>query len=42
MNPNKLLKATSRICELIEKAPKQNPLRIFLLDSLTIYMTVDG
>jgi hypothetical protein len=42
MDNKKLVKATTRICDLMDQTSIENPLRTFLLDSLVIFMTVDG
>lgn len=42
MNQKKLKKVIRKICELMEGSNDRDPLKIFLLDSLTIYMRVEG
>jgi len=42
MNQKKLAKLIFKLCSMLEETPFEDPLKVFLLDSLTIYMQVDG
>jgi hypothetical protein len=41
MNPKKLEKVISKLCESLEVMPLSDPIKVFLLDSLSIYLSLE-